>query len=133
MAGKPAFFMHPNLFDSIQRTSFNTTLTVFGYDAEWQPASGEEFKCGRVHYKEPTQEWEFEYIGFEPNQYIMEYQFGVFPGLHESVNSNGLEHVWITLTNEEIGCVEPMKFFCHASRKKYDGKTIQVHLQKVAE
>lgn len=116
--------MAGSLFDGLQKSVFDTTLTVFGYEAIWQPAGGGPAQTGKVHFKAATQEENMAGpAGYTEPQWFMEYMAGQFIGLRESVDAaQVVETVTIDGTSYDVRS-------CTAD---FDGKTIRAELNPTA-
>jgi len=113
----------PNIFDSLQDNLFNLTTTVFGYDAEWQPSAGGTLQTAKVHFKKPTSARDVHYeVVFDPVMHMMEYKFGDFVGLYESVRAN----------NNETVTIEGIDYYIRQITAHWDGKTYQAQIEPIA-
>lgn len=112
------------LFDKLQKSVFDTTLTVFGYTAVWQPVGGAPAQTGKVHFSEATQDENMAGpAGYTEPQWVMEYLLGQFTGLRESVDAaQVVERVTIDGTSYDVRS-------CTAD---FDGKTIRAELNPTA-
>lgn len=108
--------MAGSLFDKLQKSTFDTTLAVFGYDAIWQPAGGGPAQTGKVHFGSATDEENLAGpAGYTEPQWVMEYMAGQFTGLFESVNAaQVVERVTIDGTSYDV----------RSCTTEVDGKTI---------
>ena len=111
-----------NLFDNLQNQLFNTTTSVFGYDAEWQPSAGGALQVARVHFKKPNEERAIaKRIEFDPFIFTMEYKEGDFVGLAESVRNGNNENV----------LVDGKTFYVREIIAHWDGKTYRAQLENL--
>ena len=109
-----------SLFDDIQSAVFSTASNVFGDIAVWVPLEGEE-RSEKVLFNNPNapisigQTDKYEY---RPYDYSFEYFQGQFPGLKESVETNG---------NVETVTVKGFELVIRRVISKYDGKTLTAY------
>jgi len=115
--------MSDNFFDTALSVAFDTTTTLMGYDAEWYPADG-PMQTARVHYKDPSSLQKIGDMNYDPGDGIMEYKKGDFEGLIELVAQNKPEVIKITIGGTKI------EFRTLKDKKLFDGKTLQVKLQR---
>lgn len=112
--------MVDNIFDGLQEGLFNTSTTVFGYDASWSPLVGGGPLTASVLLNEPTDREIMFKQEYNPEDAWIEYKEGDFPGLYESVRSGG----------KEIVVLNSINYQCRYGVKKYDGKTIRINVTR---
>jgi hypothetical protein len=108
-----------NLFDSFQAAAHRIVTNTMGYAASWTPSAGGPTQTGIVLFNKPTQKAEIpddEYLAISPK---VEYLEPAFPGLFEAIRLN----------NPEVIVVEGVSFSAYKAERKYDGKTVIIHVE----
>lgn len=106
-----------NLFDSLQSSAVDTVLNTMGYVATWK-RDGQPDVLGKVLLNRPTQKDTISDIDYDAISPRMEYKEGEFLGLFDFVRGNNTAEIW----------VGGYKHFAFKAERKYDGKTVIVHL-----
>lgn len=115
-----------SIFDSIAAAAFDTTTSIMGYTAEWHQKDGPVLTA-KVHFKDPSSMVKLGGKEYDPQDGVIEYKRGDFPGLRELANKNEPERIKITM-HGSVHTFETVK-----DKKLFDGQTIQVKLMKTAE
>lgn len=102
----------PNPFDKMAERVFDQVSDTFGYLGAW----GNEERD--VLFREPTTEEQLAFASSDLPAAMMEYRFGHFSGLYESVR-NG---------NSESVTIEGAEYFVKAVHPIHDGRTYRAHL-----
>lgn len=108
-----------NPFDILQENSFNVVTATMGYDAAWTPLEGGDAQQGRVLFKDPTEMSELAGMEYSPVGFMMEYRFGAFSGLFESVR----------IGNPEKVSVNGIMYYVRDVKSVYDGKTFRAKIE----
>jgi len=112
------------MFDKMAAKVFNTTTNVMGYKAKWEPVGAPEPISANVHLSDPTRNGEIGNINYRPENMLMEYKIGDFPGLKEKIDNNGSELFTVTIDGEEV------QYDALNVSKKWDGRTLIAEMQK---
>lgn len=102
-----------NLFDGLQDTMFNTVTKTFGYQATWQPSSG-DLQLADVLYKDATQTAKLLDQEYDPRNCMIEYKESDFVGLKSLVDAS--HEIKIKVNELDYGVMK--------ITSKYDGKTM---------
>jgi hypothetical protein len=108
-----------NLFDTVQAAAHQVVNNTMGSAASWTPSAGGATVTGIVLFNKPTQKAEIpdeDYLAISPK---VEYLEPAFPGLFESVRLN----------RSEVIVVDGVSFSIYRAERKYDGKTIIIHVE----
>jgi hypothetical protein len=108
-----------NLFDGIEVASYNIVLHTMGYVATWMPSDGSGLQTGLVLFNKPTQREDISDEEYAALSTKLEYLDGAFPGLYEAISGGSSERI----------DVAGLKFYGYKVDRKFDGKTIIVHLE----
>jgi hypothetical protein len=111
--------MGANLFDGIQVATYNIVLNTMGYVATWIPSNGSGSQSGLVLFNQPTQREDISDEEYAAVSTKLEYLAGVFPGLYEAISGGSSEPL----------TVAGLDFYGYKADRKFDGKTIIVHLE----
>lgn len=106
-------------FDSIQAAAHSVVSNTMGCAASWTPAAGGPSQTAVVLFNKPTQKAQITDDQYEAIHWKFEYLAGDFSGLFESVRAN----------NTEIVVIDGESFAAYKAERKYDGKTIVVHVE----
>jgi len=116
-----------NLFDSIQRHTFDVCTNTFGDVAVWLPSDGSAEQRGKVLFNDPAKadslgrmQGAYGEIEYNPPAPYMEFREGIFEGLRASVKSGRYEEVSINGVLYEVQTVAPTR----------DGKTYKAELKE---
>lgn len=113
-----------NIFDQLQVNTFDTVTKTMGYPASWLPAGGGPVQTAEVLYKDSTEKYELSNQDFDPLQWRMEYRYGFFTTLKNSVDNTATETVIISLPEGDV------EFYVRRVDTIVDGKTFIAYLQK---
>lgn len=108
-----------NRFDQLQEKAQRVVTRTMGYSAIWIPLVGGPAFTAEVLFNQPTQKEDVSDEHYIIQRPRMEYFEGDFPGLFESVEDK----------NNEVVTVNNQQFIAFLAEKKYDGKTIILHLE----
>jgi hypothetical protein len=109
-----------NLFDSLQDAAHTVVANTMGYTASWTPSTGGgPTQTATVLFNKPTQKADITDEEFQDITPKMEYLDGDFVGLDDAVNSN----------KTEIITIAGIDYVGYKVDRKYDGKTIIIHIQ----
>lgn len=109
-----------NLFDSIQASVFSVVSGTMGYTASWMPLNNAPEQTARVLVKDASETAKLLQIEYDPQRAIMEYYFGSFEGLKQSVDAR----------NDEYLLISGARYIVDDIEAKNDGKTYFAHLRK---
>jgi hypothetical protein len=107
-----------SLFDNLQTAVFGTVNTVMADVAVWTPSTGGSAITAKVLFNDPTGKEEISQQEYDAAKPSIEYLDGTFTGLFELVSGNKRES--ITINGHQFKAIK--------AEKKYDGKTIIIHL-----
>lgn len=101
-------------FQALQNTAFGIVQQTMGYEASWTPALGGAAYTARVLFQNPTEMKKIAAIDYSPQDWVVEYKEGDFPGLMDAV---------ITRSTNEVIEIQGTDYYVTDVSRKYDGQT----------